>query len=106
MDGDGDRLSSGDGEVGEIDGEVREPLEPCLVSDTAVAGDGEVDTGLEDGVLGCVSVDSDPCRCGTSSLGGRHDEGAGDGGECLPSGWAHENGTGPVGAELSRVGDV
>ncbi len=62
MDCNGDRLSSGDREVGEIDSEVGEPLEPCLVSDTAVAGDGEVNTRLKDRVLSGVSVDSDPCR--------------------------------------------
>ena len=83
MDCNGDCLSSGDGEVGEIDSEVGEPLEPCLVANTAVAGDGEVNTRLKDRVLSGVSVDSDPCRCSTGSLGSGHDERAGDSGECL-----------------------
>lgn len=86
INGDPDRVASGDGDAAEVVRVVGVPLVPGVEGDRA-ALDAEVDAGLQDGGAAGVTVDTDPGggavllvgRATAWGAGGRDDELAGHG---------------------------
>lgn len=90
VDGHLDLVADGDGEAGEAVGVVGDPLVPGVKGAVGVEGD----TGLENGSLASVTVDTDPG--GGGGAAGAADLGDGDGtGDVVVSG-SDLDGTGPV----------
>lgn len=107
INGDPDRVASGDGDAAEVVRVVGVPLVPGVEGDRA-ALDAEVDAGLQDGRAAGVTVDTDPSggavllagRATAWDAGGRDDELASHSRVAC----ADEDGTSPVGAVLDLGG--
>jgi len=112
-DGDADGLASAYGEAADVNGEVGEPLVPSLVRNGAARGDREVDSRLENGVAGGVTINTDPCRGRKrASPSTRGTRGSGDvestrnGGELLACRRGGDDSSCPIRTELDGLSDV